>query len=114
MFRIPIDSFRSRLWPVLTATVASGNRPRHRLRPHDVFLMHGPRPGGDMMRGEFGEGKTVTGAPLSGDFVVTRDTTLADGNRIHNESQSKVYRDSRGPGAARDRAWTWRLRRPAA
>ena len=48
------------------------------------------------MRGEFGEGKTVTGAPLSGDFVVSHDTTLADGNRIHNESTSKVYRDAQG------------------
>jgi hypothetical protein len=57
----------------------------------------GPGPGGGMMTiGEFGEGKTVKGAPLTGDLVVTRDTTLADGNRIHNESTSRVYRDSEG------------------
>ena len=64
--------------------------------PHDMLMMHGPGPGGDMLRGEFGEGKTVKGAPLSGDFVVSRETTLADGNRIHNESQTRVYRDAEG------------------
>jgi hypothetical protein len=46
--------------------------------------------------GEFGEGKTVKGLPLSADIVITRDTTLSDGNKIHNESQSKVYRDAEG------------------
>lgn len=65
--------------------------------PHDVMFFGGPGPGGGMMTlGEFGEGKTVTGAPLSGTLLVTRDTTLADGNKIHNESQSQVYRDSQG------------------
>jgi len=49
-----------------------------------------------MSIGEFGEGQTVTGAPLSGDLIISRDTTLADGNRIHNESQSRVYRDAEG------------------
>jgi hypothetical protein len=48
------------------------------------------------MGGEFGDGKTVTGAPLTGTLVVTRDTMLADGNKIHNESQAKVYRDAEG------------------
>jgi len=62
---------------------------------HDVFFFSGG-PGGGMMGGEFGEGKTVVGAPLSGTLIVTRDTTLADGNKIHNESQSQVYRDSQG------------------
>ena len=55
----------------------------------------GGGPGG-MMGGEFGDGKTVTGAPLTAVLVVTRDTTLADGNKIHNESQSKIYRDVEG------------------
>src|SRR5215472_15542451 len=55
----------------------------------------GGGPGG-MMGGEFGEQKTVTGAPLTAVLVVTRDTTLADGNKIHNESQSKIYRDAEG------------------
>jgi hypothetical protein len=49
-----------------------------------------------MMGGEFGEVKSVAGAPLSGTVIVTRDTTLADGNKIHHESQAKVYRDSQG------------------
>lgn len=62
--------------------------------PQGAPFGHGP--GMEMMRGEFGDGKTVKGAPLSGDFIVSRDTTLADGNRIHNESQSKVYRDAEG------------------
>jgi hypothetical protein len=64
--------------------------------PHDVMFMHGPGPGGEMFFSEFGEGQAVKGAPLSGDFVVSRETTLADGNRIHNESTSKVYRDAEG------------------
>jgi len=45
---------------------------------------------------DFGAGKTVKGVPLSGEIVTTRDTTLGDGNKIHNESQSKVYRDAEG------------------
>jgi hypothetical protein len=64
--------------------------------PHDGLFMGGPGPAGGMMGGEFGDGKTVTGAPLTAVVVVTRDTTLADGNKIHNESQVKVYRDSQG------------------
>jgi hypothetical protein len=46
--------------------------------------------------GEMGEIKTVKGSPLTAEIVVIRETTLADGNRIHNESQSKVYRDGDG------------------
>ena len=65
--------------------------------PHDGLFFGGPgRGAGGMMGGEFGEGKTVTGAPLTAVVMVTRDTTLADGNKIHNESQAKVYRDSQG------------------
>jgi len=60
----------------------------------------GPGMGGGMaFHAEFGEGlenKVVTGVPLSGDLVVTRDTTLADGNHIHNQTQTKVYRDADG------------------
>ncbi|HVP53849.1 MAG TPA: hypothetical protein VMU45_02555 [Candidatus Eisenbacteria bacterium] len=59
-------------------------------------MIGGPGAAGGMMAGEFGEGRTVTGAPLSAVVVVTRDTTLADGNKIHNESLAKVYRDSQG------------------
>lgn len=62
--------------------------------PHDM-MMGGPGAMGAGM-GDFGEGKTVKGVPLTGEIVTTRDTTLADGNKIHNESQSKVYRDAEG------------------
>lgn len=85
---------------VLLVSVVVGAQSTHPPPPassHDVMFFHGPGAAGGMLTiGEFGEGKTVTGAPLSGDLIVTRDTTLADGNRIHNESQSRVYRDSEG------------------
>ena len=67
-----------------------------------VGVAQGPPPpqglpfGGGMMGGEFGDGRTVTGTPLTAVLVVTRDTTLADGNKIHNESQSTIYRDAEG------------------
>jgi len=67
--------------------------------PPGGMMMHGPGPGGPggmMMHEQFGEGKVVTGVPMSGDLVVTRDTTLADGNRIHTQNQTKVYRDNAG------------------
>jgi hypothetical protein len=46
--------------------------------------------------GEIGEIRPVKGAPLTAEIAVTREMTLADGNRIRNESQSKVYRDNDG------------------
>ena len=63
-----------------------------------MMTMHGPGPGGPggMMHDEIGEGKVVTGVPMSADLVVTRDTTLADGNHIHTQTQTKVYRDADG------------------
>src|SRR5271165_3539040 len=63
-----------------------------------IMTMHGPGPGGPggMMHDEIGEGKVVTGVPMSADLVVTRDTTLADGNHIHTQTQTKVYRDADG------------------
>lgn len=68
--------------------------------PPGGMMMHGHGPGGPgigiMMHDEIGEGKVVKGVPMSGDLVVTRDTTLADGNRIHTENQTKVYRDADG------------------
>jgi len=41
-------------------------------------------------------GKTVKGAPYSAVEVNETTQTLADGTRIHNESQTQVYRDSEG------------------
>ena len=58
-------------------------------------MMYGPGPMGGM-HSEIGEGKPVKGAPMSGDLVVTRDTTLANGTHIHTVSQTKIYRDSEG------------------
>src|SRR6266446_6621600 len=37
---------------------------------------------------------TVKGAPYSGIEVTESTQMLADGTRIHNESQTKVYRDN--------------------
>src|SRR5271165_890641 len=80
---------------VLAATVAVGQSAAPP-PPPDVTFVRGGGPLGGMFIGEFGEGGTVKGAPLSGDFIVSHDTTLADGNRIHNESQSRIYRDAEG------------------
>jgi hypothetical protein len=41
-------------------------------------------------------GKTVKGAPYSGVEINESTQVLADGTRIHNESQTQVYRDSEG------------------
>ena len=68
--------------------------------PPDGMMIHGPGPGGPVMfHQEIAEGfehKVVTGVPMSGDLVVSRDTTLADGNRIHTQNQTRVYRDADG------------------
>src|SRR5689334_4222811 len=41
-------------------------------------------------------GRTVKGAPYSGVEISETTQMLADGTRIHNESQMQVYRDSEG------------------
>src|ERR1700687_2470945 len=41
-------------------------------------------------------GSTVKGAPYSAVEVTESTQTLADGTRIHNESQTQVYRDNEG------------------
>jgi hypothetical protein len=41
-------------------------------------------------------GKTVKGAPYSGTEINENNQTLADGTRIHNETQTQVWRDSEG------------------
>jgi hypothetical protein len=41
-------------------------------------------------------GKTVKGAPYSGVEITETTQVLADGTRIHNETQTQVYRDSEG------------------
>lgn len=56
--------------------------------------------GGGFMTGmghdETEEGNLVKGVPMSGEMVVTRDQTLADGNSIHTQNQTTIYRDSEG------------------
>jgi hypothetical protein len=64
--------------------------------PHDMMMMHGPGPMAGMGHDGIGEGKTVKGVPMSGEMIVTRDTTLADGNSIHTQNQTMIYRDSQG------------------
>src|SRR5215469_13866856 len=103
-----MNATKSRIWSVslivtigvLLVSAAAAQSPAEAPPPspppsHDGFFVSG-WPGGGMMGGEFGEGKTVTGAPLTADLTITRDTTLADGNTIHTDSQVKVYRDSQG------------------
>ena len=46
--------------------------------------------------GEPGEGKTVTGIPLTAQIVLTHENTLSDGNQISRTTQTKLYRDSQG------------------
>ena len=64
--------------------------------PHDMMMMHGPGPMAGMGHDGIGEGKAVKGVPMSGEMIVTRDTTLADGNSIHTQNQTMIYRDSQG------------------
>src|SRR5581483_2483321 len=61
-----------------------------------VLSMHGPG-GGAFFHEEIGDGpRVITGAPMTAVIETTHDTTLADGNTIHRQSQSTVYRDSQG------------------
>lgn len=58
--------------------------------------MHGLSPGAEGMPGEAGEGRTVTGIPLTAQISVTRENTLSDGNHIFRQSQTLLYRDGQG------------------
>src|ERR1700678_4273196 len=68
-----------------------------------------PPPGPGMMLGMHGPGgvaffhedigeerKVITGAPMTAVVQVTHDSTLQDGNTIHTQNQSTIYRDSEG------------------
>ncbi|HUI83965.1 MAG TPA: hypothetical protein VL240_07070 [Candidatus Binatia bacterium] len=63
-----------------------------------TMVFQGPGVGGGFfLHEEIGEGrKVVTGAPMTAVLTTTRDTALADGNTIHTEGQTTVYRDSEG------------------
>ncbi len=61
-----------------------------------MLTMHGPG-GGAFFHEEIGDGpKVVAGAPMTAVIESTHDSTLSDGNTIHRENQSTVYRDSQG------------------
>jgi hypothetical protein len=62
-----------------------------------MMTIQGPGFGGGFFHEEIGEShKTVTGAPMTVVVSTTRDTTLADGNTIHTDGQTTIYRDSQG------------------
>ena len=64
--------------------------------PHDMNVTFGGGFIGGMMHDGMEEGRVVKGVPMSGEMVVTRDQTLADGNSIHTQNQTTIYRDSAG------------------
>lgn len=65
--------------------------------PGMMMQMQGPGFGGGFFHEEIGEGhKVVTGAPMTAVVETTHDTTLSDGNTIHNQNQDTIYRDSQG------------------
>src|ERR1017187_10225488 len=64
--------------------------------PHDMNVTFGGGFIGGMMHDGMEEGRVVKGVPMSGDMVVTRDQSLADGNSIHTQNQTTIYRDSEG------------------
>jgi hypothetical protein len=64
--------------------------------PHDMNVMFGGGFIGGMMHEGIEEAKLVKGVPMSGEMLVTREQTLADGNSIHTQNQTTIYRDSEG------------------
>lgn len=64
--------------------------------PHMMMSLHGPGMGGEFFHEEIVEDKVVTGAPVTLTMSTTHDQTLSDGNTIHTENQSTIYRDSQG------------------
>ena len=90
----------------LSCFAAAQSEPAPPPPPPGTFhvMTAGPMGGtGGMMHDGMGEGMAVKGAPLSADLMMTRDTTLADGNRIHTENQTKIYRDASGRVRREDR-----------
>src|ERR1700690_957230 len=64
--------------------------------PHDMNVTFGGGFIGGMMHDGMEEGRVVKGVPMSGEMVVTRDQSLADGNSIHTQNQTTIYRDTEG------------------
>ncbi len=61
-----------------------------------MIMMHEGGMGMGIFHEEIGDGKVVTGAPMTATLTTTHDQTLSDGNTIHGENQTSVYRDSEG------------------
>ncbi len=64
--------------------------------PGGPGMMQGPGFGGGFFHEEVGEGRVVKSAPMTATVTMTRDTTLSDGNTIHTDNQTTIYRDSEG------------------
>jgi hypothetical protein len=65
--------------------------------PGMMLSMHGPGGGAFFHEDTIGEErKVITGAPMTAVVEVTHDSTLQDGNTIHMQNQSTIYRDSEG------------------
>jgi hypothetical protein len=83
----------------LSASAMAQNEPAPPPPPGPGMMlgMHGPGGGAFFHEDSVGEGpKVVTGAPMTSVVEVTHDSTLQDGNTIHTQQQSTVYRDSQG------------------
>jgi len=76
---------------LLASLCASGQPGPGRMGPHGA----GPGEFG-FMRGEFGFGKVVTGAPYSAQVTTQFTQTLADGTHIQRSASASVARDSQG------------------
>lgn len=73
--------------------------PRPGMEGPGVFGMAGPPGEGtfEFVAGEMSfEGRTVKGAPYSGEATTETEQVLADGNRIRRRNATTVYRDSEG------------------
>jgi len=86
----PLSNLLAIVTLVIVALVAAAQEPGPPPPPGPGHMMdmHGP--------GEIGEGKTVTGIPLTAQIVITHENTLADGNHISRTSQTTLYRDAQG------------------
>lgn len=61
-----------------------------------TMIMHGPGLGGGFFHEEIGDGKVVTGQPVTVELTTTRDQSLSDGNTLHTQNTTTIYRDSQG------------------
>src|SRR3569833_16064 len=86
----PLSTLLAMLTVVVAAIAATAQEPGPPPPPGPEHMMgmHGP--------GMPGEGKTVTGIPLTAQIVITHENTLSDGNHISRTSQTTLYRDAQG------------------